>query len=88
MIGEPSVNLTNLNDSPFSYQLLVCFNRSNCFRLDTQEFKPSRDQRQSLNKWARYILGEDYIRETAKNFPKSKECVSHSRKNPPSSVPS
>ncbi|RPB13588.1 hypothetical protein P167DRAFT_534937 [Morchella conica CCBAS932] len=42
-------------------------------RLDTHRFKPSRDQRQCLHKWSRYILGEEYIREAAKLFPKSKE---------------
>jgi len=42
-------------------------------RSDAEIFKPTRDQRQCLHKWARYVLGENYIAEAAKKYPKSKE---------------
>ncbi|KAI5776603.1 arginine-tRNA-protein transferase [Geopyxis carbonaria] len=42
-------------------------------RLNAKTFKPSRDQRQCLHKWTRYILGDEYIRDVAKKYPKSKE---------------
>jgi len=41
--------------------------------LHAATFKASRDQRQCLHKWTRNVLGEDYIREAAKMYPKSKE---------------
>ncbi|KAF2273327.1 arginine-tRNA-protein transferase 1 [Westerdykella ornata] len=42
-------------------------------RLPVAEFKPTRDQRQSVNRWNRHILGEEYIKEAAKLHPKSKQ---------------
>ncbi|KAK4506957.1 hypothetical protein PRZ48_000690 [Zasmidium cellare] len=42
-------------------------------RLPAADFKPSRDQRQALNRWNRYVLGEKYIKEVEKKFPKTKE---------------
>ncbi|EME49655.1 hypothetical protein DOTSEDRAFT_143846 [Dothistroma septosporum NZE10] len=42
-------------------------------RLPASEFKPSRDQRQALHRWNRHVLGERYIKEAEKNFPKTKE---------------
>ncbi|QIW96776.1 hypothetical protein AMS68_002294 [Peltaster fructicola] len=42
-------------------------------RLPAAEFHPSRDQRQTLNRWNRFILGEKYIRDDAVLYPKSKE---------------
>ncbi|KAG0128919.1 arginine-tRNA-protein transferase [Tuber indicum] len=42
-------------------------------RVDATTIKTSRDQRQTLHKWSRYILGEGYIQECAKKYPKSKE---------------
>ncbi|KAL7270890.1 Arginyl-tRNA--protein transferase 1 [Rhizina undulata] len=42
-------------------------------RLDTEEFHPPRDLRQSLHKWSRHILGDDYIHEAAIKYPKSKK---------------
>lgn len=42
-------------------------------RLNGNTFKPSRNQRNALHKWTRYVLGEEYIRESAKKYPKSKE---------------
>ncbi|KAK3680394.1 Arginyl-tRNA--protein transferase 1 [Vermiconidia calcicola] len=37
------------------------------------ELKPSRDQRQALHRWNRYVLGESYIKEVNRRHPKSKE---------------
>ncbi|KAG0646285.1 Arginyl-tRNA-transferase 1 [Hyphodiscus hymeniophilus] len=41
-------------------------------RLDSDVFHASKDQRQSLNRFNRYILGDDYIKEAAKLYPKSR----------------
>ncbi|PHH77581.1 hypothetical protein CDD80_467 [Ophiocordyceps camponoti-rufipedis] len=41
-------------------------------RLDANQFKPSRDQRQTVNRFNRYILGDSYIKEAARLFPRSK----------------
>ncbi|KAI6809805.1 arginine-tRNA-protein transferase-like protein 1 [Hortaea werneckii] len=41
-------------------------------RLPAADFKPSKDQRQSLNRWNRYVLGEKYIKEANTKYPKSK----------------
>lgn len=42
-------------------------------RLDAQDLKVSKDQRQALNRFNRYILGNDYLKEIAKSCPKSKQ---------------
>ncbi|RPB05544.1 hypothetical protein L873DRAFT_1662700 [Choiromyces venosus 120613-1] len=42
-------------------------------RVDATTHKTSRDQRQTLHKWSRFILGESYTQECAKRYPKSKE---------------
>ncbi|KAI9770793.1 MAG: Arginyl-tRNA--protein transferase 1 [Geoglossum simile] len=49
--------------------------QSRCYpnSLDAPEFKPSRNQRRALNRWTRYVLGEEYIREAATLYPRSKE---------------
>ncbi|RMY67332.1 hypothetical protein D0864_11610 [Hortaea werneckii] len=39
---------------------------------NSPEFKPGKDQRQSLNRWNRYVLGEKYIKEASIKYPKSK----------------
>jgi arginyl-tRNA---protein transferase len=36
-------------------------------------FKATKDQRQALNRFNRYILGEDYIKESARSHPKSRQ---------------
>ncbi|KAK5131489.1 hypothetical protein LTR08_000883 [Meristemomyces frigidus] len=41
-------------------------------RLPASELKPSRDQRQTLNRWNRYVLGEAYSREVSAKYPKTK----------------
>lgn len=43
------------------------------FRLPVDQFKPRRDQRQAVNRWNKYVLGDAYVRESAKLHPKSKE---------------
>lgn len=42
-------------------------------RLDSHEFKPSRTQRQTINRFNKFVLGEDYTKEAARLHPKSKE---------------
>ncbi|KAK5112015.1 hypothetical protein LTR62_004549 [Meristemomyces frigidus] len=42
------------------------------YRLPAAEFKPSRDQRQVLYRWNRFVLGEKYIKEVERKFPKTK----------------
>ncbi|KXS97643.1 hypothetical protein AC579_1166 [Pseudocercospora musae] len=42
-------------------------------RLLASEFKPSRDQRQAINRWNHYVTGESYLQEISKSFPKTKE---------------
>lgn len=42
------------------------------FRLPTGNFQPSRDQRQTLNRWNRFVLGDTYASAYAKLYPRSK----------------
>jgi arginyl-tRNA---protein transferase len=42
-------------------------------RLDALAFKATKEQRQAVNRFNRYILGEEYIKESARVHPKSKE---------------
>jgi arginine-tRNA-protein transferase len=42
-------------------------------RLDADSFHASKDQRQSLNRFNKYVLGDDYIKETARLYPKSRD---------------
>lgn len=42
-------------------------------RLDSSEFKPSRDQRQTINRWNAYVLGEEYTKEASRLYPRTKE---------------
>lgn len=41
-------------------------------RLDCKDFKPSRAQRQTINRFNKYILGEEYIEQAARLYPKTK----------------
>ncbi|OBT42814.1 hypothetical protein VE00_08171 [Pseudogymnoascus sp. WSF 3629] len=41
-------------------------------RLDAPAFRATKDQRQAQNRFNHYILGDDYIKETARLHPKSK----------------
>ncbi|TGZ81358.1 hypothetical protein EX30DRAFT_306301, partial [Ascodesmis nigricans] len=43
-------------------------------RLNANTFKPSRDQRNTIHRWNRFVLGEDYIKEASKKYPKTKEA--------------
>lgn len=45
------------------------------YRLPVSDFRASRDQRQALHRWNKFVLGEQYIAEAAKLYPKSKEYV-------------
>lgn len=42
-------------------------------RLDSEEFKPSRDQRQTINRFNAHVLGDDYAKEAARLYPRTKE---------------
>ncbi|KAF9639697.1 Arginine-tRNA-protein transferase [Lasiodiplodia theobromae] len=42
-------------------------------RLPAAAFKPTRDQRQAVNRWNKFILGESYMNEAKKLHPKTKE---------------
>ncbi|KAG9626450.1 arginine-tRNA-protein transferas-like protein 1, partial [Aureobasidium melanogenum] len=42
-------------------------------RLPAQSLAPNTNQRKALNSWNKFVLGEEYIKETAKRFPKTKE---------------
>ena len=42
-------------------------------RLDSHSFHASKDQRQALNRFSRYISGEIYRKEAARLYPKSRE---------------
>lgn len=41
-------------------------------RLDTDLFTPTKDQRQTVNRFNKHILGEKYIKETARLYPRSR----------------
>jgi arginine-tRNA-protein transferase len=42
-------------------------------RLDSHSFHPSKDQRQVVNRFTKHILGNEYSKEAAKLYPKSRE---------------
>lgn len=42
-------------------------------RLDSELFHASKDQRQALNRFNKHILGESYIKDTARLYPRSRE---------------
>lgn len=42
-------------------------------RLDSDEFKPSRDQRHAVNRLNRFVIGEDYVKEAARHYPLTRE---------------
>ncbi|QDS73562.1 hypothetical protein FKW77_001069 [Venturia effusa] len=62
------VSTKSLN--PHHYQLLV---DRGWRRLPVDQFKPRRDQRQAVNRWNKYVLGDEYLKHAAKLHPKSKE---------------
>jgi arginine-tRNA-protein transferase len=42
-------------------------------RLDSELFHASKDQRQALNRFNKHILGDSYIKDTARLYPRSRE---------------
>ncbi|CAK4031693.1 related to arginine-tRNA- transferase [Lecanosticta acicola] len=46
-------------------------------RLPAKAFKPTRDQRHALNRWNRFVLGEECIKQVNRKFPKTKEEKKH-----------
>ncbi|KAK3387126.1 arginine-tRNA-protein transferase [Podospora didyma] len=42
-------------------------------RLDSAEFRPNKDQRQAVNRFNRYVIGESYSKEAARLYPPSRE---------------
>ncbi|KAL1956939.1 hypothetical protein VTO42DRAFT_6686 [Malbranchea cinnamomea] len=42
-------------------------------RLDPTAFKPSKDQRRAVNRWTKFVLGPEYIRNAARLCPKTRE---------------
>ncbi|KAL3422443.1 arginine-trna-protein transferase 1 [Phlyctema vagabunda] len=42
-------------------------------RLDSHKFRTSKDQRQTLNRFNKFVLGDEYIKEAARLYPKSRE---------------
>lgn len=41
--------------------------------MDAPALKASKDQRQALNRFNTYILGDEYIKEATRRYPKTKE---------------
>ncbi|KAF4428375.1 arginine-tRNA-protein transferase [Fusarium austroafricanum] len=42
-------------------------------RLDSSQFKPSRDQRQTVNRFNKYVMGDNYMKEATRLYPKSRD---------------
>lgn len=42
-------------------------------RLDSSQFRPTKDQRQTVNRFNKYVIGADYVKEAARVYPKSRE---------------
>lgn len=42
-------------------------------RLDSTEFKPSKDQRHAVNRLNRFIIGDEYVKEAARRYPLTRE---------------
>ncbi|KAI5928282.1 arginine-tRNA-protein transferase [Camillea tinctor] len=42
-------------------------------RLDSSKFRASRDQRQAINRFNKYVIGDTYVKEAARRYPKSRE---------------
>jgi arginine-tRNA-protein transferase len=42
-------------------------------RLDAEAYRPTRDQRQTINRFNKHILGDNYIKDAAKLYPLSRE---------------
>ncbi|KAI4719604.1 arginine-tRNA-protein transferase 1 [Aureobasidium sp. EXF-10727] len=48
-------------------------------RLPAKSLAANTNQRKALNSWNKFVLGEEYIKETTKRFPKTKEEKSRQR---------
>lgn len=44
-------------------------------RLDSNQFRPTKDQRQAVNRFTRHVLGETYAREAARRHPRPRAEV-------------
>ncbi|KAK4190016.1 putative Arginyl-tRNA--protein transferase [Podospora australis] len=44
-------------------------------RLDSSKFRPTKDQRQAVNRFNRHVLGDTYARDVALQYPRSREEV-------------
>lgn len=42
-------------------------------RLDSDQFYPTRSQRQTINRFNKYVLGDTYIKQAARLYPRSRE---------------
>ncbi|KAI2631714.1 arginine-tRNA-protein transferase [Xylaria nigripes] len=42
-------------------------------RVDSDRFRPSREQRQTINRFNRFVIGDAYTREAAYRYPKSRD---------------
>jgi arginine-tRNA-protein transferase len=42
-------------------------------RLDSDQFYPTRGQRQTINRFNKYVLGENYLKQAARLYPRSRE---------------
>ncbi|EAS34081.3 arginine-tRNA-protein transferase 1 [Coccidioides immitis RS] len=42
-------------------------------RLEASSYKPRRDQKKALNRWNKFVLGQEYIRSAARLCPKTRE---------------
>jgi arginine-tRNA-protein transferase len=42
-------------------------------RLDSSSFRPCKDQRQTLNRFNKFIIGDDYIKDAARLYPLTRE---------------
>ncbi|CAK1355206.1 unnamed protein product [Cercospora beticola] len=42
-------------------------------RLPAAEFKPTKDQRQALNRWNHFVLGDEYTKAAALKYPRTRE---------------
>ncbi|KAI5369537.1 Putative N-end aminoacyl transferase, N-end rule aminoacyl transferase, acyl-CoA N-acyltransferase [Septoria linicola] len=42
-------------------------------RLPVSNFTPTKDQRQALNRWNRFVLGDEYLKTAQRRFPKTRD---------------
>ena len=61
-----SVSWTSALSSGFEYWW-------NTTRLDASAFVPNKDQRKAINRWNKYVLGQDYLYKAAQLCPQTRE---------------